>query len=100
MLTKEQIASKLRDHYPYFAEKFGLKRIALFGSYVLGTQNDQSDIDILAEFERPIGLKFIEFAEYIESLFSKKADVITAAGLQSIRNSSIAKSIEETLEYV
>ncbi len=100
MLTKDQIITKLKEHYSFFVKKIGLKRIALFGSYALGTQNAQSDIDIFAELEKPIGLKFIEFAEYLEFLLGRKADVITSAGLKSIRNPSIAKSIEETLEYV
>jgi len=100
MLTKEQIIKKLKDNYPYFTSEFGLKRIGLFGSYAKGTQRDQSDVDILAEFERPIGLKFIEFAEYLEELFGKRTDVLTPAGVKGIRNPGIAKSIEETVEYV
>ena len=100
MLTREEIITKIRKNRLFFAEKFGLKKIALFGSYAIGTQNEQSDIDIFAEFEKPIGLKFIEFAEYLESLLGKKIDVLTAAGLQSVRNPNIAKSIKETLEYV
>jgi predicted nucleotidyltransferase len=100
MLTKEQITRKLRDNYQYLAAEFGLKRIGLFGSYAKGTQKDESDIDIIADFEKPIGLKFIEFVEYLEALFGKKTDVITLAGLKGIRSKNIAKSIEQTIEYV
>ncbi len=32
-----------------------------------------SDVDIVVEFERPIGLKFMEFVEYMENLFGKKS---------------------------
>ncbi|MCI5118388.1 MAG: nucleotidyltransferase [Candidatus Electrothrix sp. LOE1_4_5] len=100
MLTKEQITRKLRDNNQYFSDEFGLKKIGLFGSYARGTQQDESDIDIVADFERPIGLKFIEFVECLETLFGKKTDVITVAGLKAIRSRDIAKSIEETVEYV
>ncbi|MCI5135195.1 MAG: DUF86 domain-containing protein [Candidatus Electrothrix sp. AW2] len=82
MLTKEQITRKLRDNNQYFSDEFGLKKIGLFGSYARGTQKDESDIDIVADFERPIGLKFIEFVEYLETLFGKKTDVITVAGME------------------
>ena len=99
MLTKEQITQKLRDNYQYLAAEFGLKEIGLFGSYVMGTQQDKSDIDIIVDFDKPIGLKFIEFVEYLEILFERKTDVITVAGLKGIRSRNIAKSIEDTVEY-
>jgi predicted nucleotidyltransferase len=100
MLTKEQIAHKLRENYQYLATEFGLKKIGLFGSYAKGTQQDRSDIDLIVDFERPIGLQFIEFVEYLEALFGKKTDVITVAGLKGIRSKNIAESIEQTVEYV
>lgn len=63
MLTKEKIAEILREKYPYLIAKYGVKRLGLFGSYARGEQTEDSDVDLVAEFERPIGLKFIEFAE-------------------------------------
>ncbi|MCI5150657.1 MAG: nucleotidyltransferase [Candidatus Electrothrix sp. MAN1_4] len=100
MLSKKRIIKELRDNYQHLSAEFGLKKIGLFGSYARGAQQDESDIDIIADFERPIGLKFIEFVEYLETLFGKKTDVITVAGLKAIRSRDIAKSIEETVEYV
>ncbi|XOF33260.1 MAG: nucleotidyltransferase family protein [Candidatus Electrothrix sp. YB6] len=100
MLTKEQITKKLRDNYQFLAAEFGLKKIGLFGSYATGTQREESDIDIIADFKKPIGLHFIEFVEYLEVLFGKKTDVITVAGLKGIRSKNIARSIKRTTEYV
>lgn len=100
MFTKEQVIKMLKDNYPYFVNEFGLKKIGLFGSYAKGTQQEDSDIDIIAEFERPIGLKFVIFAEYLEKLFGKKTDILTPAGIRGIRNPNISKSIIETVEYV
>ena len=100
MVTKNQIIQKLKENYPYLNSNFGLKKIGLFGSYVKGTQLSSSDIDIIVEFESPIGINFVEFAEYIEQLIGIKADIITSAGLDGIRNPNIVKSIKETIEYV
>ena len=61
---------------------------------------DDSDIDIFVEFERPIGFKFIEFAEYLERLFGKKVDILTPAGLRGIRIRQIGEDIEESIVYV
>lgn len=72
MLTKEKITEILRGKYPYLIAEYGVKRIGLFGSYVKGEQTEESDVDLVAEFERPIGLRFVEFTEYIEELLGKR----------------------------
>ncbi|TYT75824.1 nucleotidyltransferase family protein [Desulfobotulus mexicanus] len=99
-MTKDQIIIKIKENYPYLMSEFGLKKIGLFGSYAKGVQEESSDIDIVAEFEKPIGLKFVIFAEYLENILGKKADILTPAGIKGIRNPDIAKSIMETIEYV
>lgn len=90
----------LRKESPYFASKYGVRRIGLFGSYAKGIEKEDSDIDVLVEFERPIGLKFIELAEYLEKILGKKTDVLTPDGIKGIRVKSIAKDIEESIVYV
>ena len=100
MLTKEEITGILRETSPYLASEYGVKRIGVFGSYAEGLSTEASDIDIVAEFERPIGFRFIEFAEHLESLLGKSVDVLTPAGIQGIRVDRIARSIEESVVYV
>lgn len=63
MLTKEKITETLRERYPFLAAEYGVKRIGFFGSFAKGLSAEGSDIDILVEFQRPIGFRFIEFAE-------------------------------------
>jgi len=79
---------------------YGVKRIALFGSFAKGEQRADSDIDILVEFKRPIGLKFMDFAEYIEKLMNRKVDILTPEGINGIRIKSVAENIERGLIYV
>lgn len=100
MLTQKEIKDLLRERYPYLASEFGVKRIGMFGSYVKDVPRESSDIDIVVEFKRPIGFKFVEFAEYLENLLGKKVDVLTPAGIQGIRIPHIAKDIEESIVYV
>ena len=100
MLTKAEVADLLREEYPYLVAEYGVKKIGLFGSYARGVPNEASDIDIVVEFERPIGFRFIEFTEYLERLLGKKVDVLTPAGIQGIRIARIAKDIEENIVYV
>lgn len=99
-MSKEKVAELLREKYPYLVSEYGVKRIGLFGSYAKGTPSETSDVDVVVEFARPIGLRFVEFAEYLESLLGKRVDVLTLAGVQGIRIARIAEEIEKSLVYV
>jgi predicted nucleotidyltransferase len=100
MLTKAGIIKILQEHYPYLAAEYGMKRIGLFGSYARDIPTDASDIDIVVEFNRPIGFRFADFSEYLESILGKQVDVLTPAGIQGIRIERIASSIQESTVYV
>ena len=99
MLTKDGILETLRSDYTYLAAEFGVRRIGLFGSYARGKQREGSDIDLLAEFDRPPGLKFVDLTRYLESLFGKSVDVLTPAGVRAIRNPQVATDIRKTVIY-
>ena len=100
MLTKDKIVELLREKHPYLAAEFGVSKIGLFGSYAQGQPNETSDIDLLVEFQRPIGFRFFELVDYLESLFGHKVDLLTPAGIQNIRIERVAKSITESIMYV
>lgn len=99
-MTKETIIGVLREKYPYLASEYGVKRIGVFGSYATGLATEASDVDLVVEFEHPIGFRFIEFTEYLEGLLGKSVDVLTPAGIQGIRIERIARSIQESVVYV
>jgi len=100
MPAKEQVVKLLREKYPYLAAEYGVKRIGIFGSFAKGMPEETSDVDILVEFERPIGFKFIELVEYLEHLLNRKVDVLTPAGLEGIRVARVAQDITESIVYV
>ena len=85
MLTKEKIINLLRNQYPYLVAEYGVKRIGIFGSYAKESPDKTSDIDVIVEFEHPIGFRFVEFVEYLEHQIGRKLDVLTPAGIQGIR---------------
>jgi hypothetical protein len=100
MLTKEEIIQVLREHYPYLASEYGVKRIGLFGSYAKDAFTETSDVDIVVEFDRPIGFRFVELVDYLGNLLGKQVDVLTPAGIQGIRINRVARDIEESTVYV
>ncbi len=58
MKTLEEIKRILTEHKDEIWEKYGVIKIGIFGSFARDEQKEVSDVDILVEFEKPIGLKF------------------------------------------
>lgn len=52
-MNKELIIQQLQSLKPLLSEKYGVKEIALFGSYSRDEATPQSDIDLLISFEKP-----------------------------------------------
>jgi len=98
--NKKNVTEELERQYPYLSNQFEVKRIGLFGSAADGTQSDKSDIDLIVEFDRSIGLKFIELVEYLEKIFKKRIDVITQGGLKNIRIKKVSNHIKKNIIYV
>ena len=76
-----------------------IKDIVLFGSAARGEADKKSDIDVFVEFEKPIGLDFMDLAIFLEELFGKKVDILTPEGIKSIRVRKIASNIEKSIIY-
>ncbi len=100
MLTQKEVIEILREKQLYLRDNFGVKKIGLFGSFAKGIAEEDSDIDILVEFRKPIGLKFMEFANYIEELLGRKVDILTLEGLNSIRIKKVGEDIKRGVSYV
>jgi predicted nucleotidyltransferase len=97
MLTREAIIDRLRESYPHLAAEYGVKKLGVFGSFARGTATETSDVDLVVEFQRPLGLKFIELVEYLEDLLGRRVDVLTPAGLQGVRVPGVAQNITQGL---
>ncbi len=76
--NREDILSRLRESKRSLQAEFPVKRIALFGSYALGTQvSGKSDIDILVEVDPSIGLGFVTLANRLEQLLGSRVDLVS-----------------------
>jgi uncharacterized protein len=65
-------------------KKYPFSEPALFGSYGRGDQNEESDIDILVDFNSPIdGYEYIRLANELEDLFNQKIDMVSRQGIKS-----------------
>ena|SRR5437868_3764564 len=100
MFTRHAVEKILRENRARLASAYGVKRVGLFGSHARDEADADSDIDLIVEFEKPLGLSFIDFTEDLESLFGRRVDVLTPEGLKGIRVRSVAEDIAQSVLYV
>ena len=68
MNSLQEIESTLSKHKQHLFSEYPIKSMAIFGSYARKEQKDESDLDLMVEFNGKIGIRFIDLAEEIESL--------------------------------
>ncbi len=94
MTTKEDILKTLRGELPALHERYGVKKIGLFGSYSRESQTPESDADILVEFDRPIGFfKFIELEDYLAARLQVKVEIVTDDALKPLMRPHVMNEI-------
>jgi predicted nucleotidyltransferase len=79
----DRIIMILRENKPVLEEKYKVKTLGVFGSYVRGEQKEDSDLDILVEFQEPVGLfKFMELEEFLGKNTGVKVDLVSRKALK------------------
>jgi len=103
-LTKEEIIRILRRELPYLRERYGVEKVAIYGSFAKDSQTPKSDIDILVQLAKPLGLEFVALAYYLEEVLGRKVDLATFdtlhRSMENLRYKHIAADIQRTLNYV
>ncbi|KYH40763.1 MAG: nucleotidyltransferase domain-containing protein [Candidatus Bathyarchaeota archaeon B26-2] len=87
------VIETLKKHEREIKEKYGVRRIGVFGSYVRGGQGEESDIDILVEFDEPTFDNFMNLSFYLEGLFRRKVDLVTTKGLSPYISPIVEKEV-------
>jgi hypothetical protein len=82
------------DRLADLCQKHGATRLRLFGSAARGEERPDSDIDIIVDFEGPVGfLKLIRFENALSEFFGRPVDLLTEPGLSPfIRDSVLASA--------
>lgn len=96
-MTLDHVRSVLAEHRSELLERYGVSRIAVFGSRARGEATPLSDVDILAELERPVGWEIVGLHRYLESLLGLKVDLLTTGAVK--RNALLWESIQDDLVY-
>jgi uncharacterized protein len=96
MIDKKRISLLLFENKSRLLSKYHLKSIGVFGSFTRNDFNENSDIDILIDYEEPIGIEFIDLAMELECLLNCPVDLVSKNGIKP----KYLKEIQKDLVYV
>lgn len=96
MKTLDQLKTLLAMQKPELMKKYHVKELGVFGSYVRGDETQASDLDVMVDFEKPIGLDFVTLADELESVLGVKVDLVSVNAVKP----RMMESIKEELVYV
>ncbi|MBI2758217.1 MAG: nucleotidyltransferase family protein [Chloroflexi bacterium] len=96
-MNQKNILTILNKHKSALDE-FGVRSIALFGSFARGEARRDSDIDLLVEFNQPVGLfEFTRLKLYLEKKLGRKVDLVTSEALRKeMRNDILREALHVT----
>ena len=81
-ITREEVIERLRS-VEGEVRRLGVRRLALFGSFVRGEARADSDVDVLVEFQpdRKTFDAFLSLAELLEGVLQRRVDLVTTEAL-------------------
>jgi predicted nucleotidyltransferase len=95
MTELEEIMTKIKENLPYFAYKYKVKSLGVFGSYVRGEQKKRSDLDVLVEFNEPISLlQYVALERELGERTGKKVDLTMKKTLKPRIKEYILREVE------
>ena len=96
MKSLTEIKATLAERKALLFDKYSIQSLAIFGSFARNEQNDDSDLDLVVEFNGKIGSDFILLADELESYLGFKVDLVSRKGIKD----RYFQSIKSDLIYV
>ncbi len=94
MNTQKEIEKKLTKLKPTLTNVYNVDKIGYFGSFARNEQTDNSDIDIIVSFKKPLGWAFFDLQELLEKELKRKVDLVTFNALKEQLKEGILKEIK------
>ena len=90
----EEIKRVLAGHKRELRQRFKVKSIGVFGSFVRGEERKASDVDILVEFVEPVGFfEFIALEDYLSGLLGVRVDLVSEKALKPRIGERVLKEV-------
>jgi uncharacterized protein len=95
MKTLDEIKQILSERKSWLCETYQITELGIFGSYARGEQTQDSDVDILIDYEQaPTLFKLVNLRDYLKDLTGLSVDIVTKNGLKpGIRDQVLSEVI-------
>ncbi len=95
-MKRDEVLCVLAAHRDELRREYGVKSLALFGSAVRNEPTERSDVDLLVEFDQPIGLlHLIGTEQHLEDLLGTKVDlVLRRAVIAELKYSILSEAVD------
>jgi len=80
--TAESIIASMRSTQSHFAERYGVRKIGIFGSVARGVSRANSDLDVIVEMDAPTFDKYLDLKSELEERFGMNVDLVLAETLK------------------
>jgi len=91
-MERDQIREKLKAQKPFLRQRYHVKKMGIFGSVARNEANKKSDVDVLVEFNEPIGMfEFIRLEYFLKKILKRKVDLVTKKALKRAIKKDILK---------
>lgn len=100
MTATRQLAIQVpHEEIAAFCRKWGIRSLSFFGSVVRDDFRPVSDVDVLVEFKRPVGLQIVHAEEELASIMGRKVDLVEKHLLNRwMRDDVLSEAVEEYVE--
>ncbi len=92
-MTAELIEQELAALKPHLQQRFKVRRLGYFGSFAVGDQQSDSDIDIIVEFAETPGWEFFDLQQLLEDTLKRKVDLVSLGALKAQMRDSILNQV-------
>ncbi len=94
-MNRKEVTRVIESHRQEIMDRFPIKSLYLFGSTARDQASPESDVDLLVEFSKPVGLfEFIELQQTLETILGCKVDLGTRRSLKlHLRDRILQKAI-------
>jgi predicted nucleotidyltransferase len=94
MIKISELKEKINNELEYIQQKYKVRTIGIFGSYVRGDAVEENDLDILVAVDPSIDLlAFIELEHYLSEKLGIKVDLVMKDALKPYIGKQILKEV-------
>ncbi|MFA4825332.1 MAG: nucleotidyltransferase family protein [Methanoregula sp.] len=92
--SRQDILSSLKNLKQEVAAEYSVKTIGVFGSVARNEQTEQSDVDLLVEFSKPVGfVTFMRLEHFLSDRLGKRVDLVTPDTLKAVIRQDVLSEV-------